>query len=151
MISLHLLFMCLYIKLIYIHCSFLHTHKTVSQFHNTITVCFMFPDSRQTFHLEVFPSCFNKMATHFLRCSCGFSRQRLSQRIFHLHSVVSSILLLPFTLAGIHLFQVYPDILLHPFHPACILFFIYLPHSPLLCTVERLEPMYVYLKSSTFQ
>ena len=41
----------------------------------------------------------------------------------------------PFTLASIRLSQITPDILLHPFHPACTLFFTSLPHSPLLCTV----------------
>ena len=48
-------------------------------------------------------------------------------------------------LAGTLLSQITPDILLHPFHPACTLFFTSLPHSPLLCTVEPR-----YLKSSTF-
>ena len=42
----------------------------------------------------------------------------------------------PFTLAGTLLSQITPDILLHPFHTACTLFFTSLPHSPLLCTVE---------------
>ena len=41
--------------------------------------------------------------------------------------------------------QITPDILLHPFHPAYTLFFTYLPHSQLLCTVDPR-----YLKSSTF-
>ena len=41
--------------------------------------------------------------------------------------------------------QITPDILLHPFHPACTLFFTYLPHSQLLCTVDPR-----YLKSSSF-
>ena len=49
-----------------------------------------------------------------------------------------------FTLAGTRLSQITPDILLHPFHPACTLFFTFLPHSPVLCTVEPR-----YLKSST--
>ena len=49
------------------------------------------------------------------------------------------------TLAGTHLSQITPDILLQPFHHARTLLFTYLPHFPLLCTVEPR-----YLKSSTF-
>ena len=33
----------------------------------------------------------------------------------------------PFTLAGTRLSQITPDILLHPFHPACTIFFTSLP------------------------
>ena len=51
----------------------------------------------------------------------------------------------PFTLSGTRLSQITPDILLHPFHPACTLFFTSLPHSPLHGTVEHR-----YMKSSIF-
>ena len=53
-------------------------------------------------------------------------------------------------LAGTRLSQITPDILLHPFHPACTLFFTSLPQSPLLCTVEhRLEILH-FATSSPF-
>ena len=42
----------------------------------------------------------------------------------------------PFTLAGNLLSQITPDTLLHPFHPACTLFFTYLSQPPLSCTVD---------------
>ena len=42
----------------------------------------------------------------------------------------------PFTLAGNLLSQITPDILLHPFHPACTLFFTSLSQPPLSCTVD---------------
>ena len=42
----------------------------------------------------------------------------------------------PFTLAGNLLSQITPDTLLHPFHPACTLFFTSLSQSPLSCTVD---------------
>ena len=51
----------------------------------------------------------------------------------------------PFTLDGTRQSQTTPDILLHPIHPACSLFFTSLPHSPLLCTDWP-----SHLKSSTF-
>ena len=42
----------------------------------------------------------------------------------------------PFALAGNLLLQITPDTLLHPFHPACILFFTSLSQLPLSCTVD---------------
>ena len=42
----------------------------------------------------------------------------------------------PFTLAGNFLPQITPDTLLHPFHPACTLFFTSLSQLPLSCTVD---------------
>ena len=42
----------------------------------------------------------------------------------------------PFTLAGNLLSQITPDIFLHPFHPACTLFFTSLSQPPLYCTVD---------------
>ena len=42
----------------------------------------------------------------------------------------------PFTLAGNLLSQITPDTLLHPFHPACTLFFTSLSQPPLSCTVD---------------
>ena len=42
----------------------------------------------------------------------------------------------PFTLAGKLLSQITPDTLLHPFHPACTLFFTSLSQPPLSCTVN---------------
>ena len=42
----------------------------------------------------------------------------------------------PFTLAGNLLPQITPDTLLHPFHPACILFYTSLSQPPLSCTVD---------------
>ena len=41
-----------------------------------------------------------------------------------------------FTLAGNLLSQITPDTLLHPFHPACTLFFTSLSQPPLICTVD---------------
>ena len=46
----------------------------------------------------------------------------------------------PFTLAGNLLSQITPDTLLHPFHPACTLFFTSLLQPPLSCTDD---PKYV--------
>uniref|UniRef100_A0A8C4N0J5 Uncharacterized protein n=1 Tax=Eptatretus burgeri TaxID=7764 RepID=A0A8C4N0J5_EPTBU len=51
----------------------------------------------------------------------------------------------PFTLAATLLSQITPATLLHPFHPACTLFFTSLPHSLLLWTVDP-----KYLNPSTF-
>ena len=51
----------------------------------------------------------------------------------------------PFTLAGNLLLQITPDTLLHPFHPACTLFFISLSQLPLSCTADP-----KYLNSSTW-
>ena len=42
----------------------------------------------------------------------------------------------PFTLAGNLLSQITPDTLLHPFHPACTLFFTSLSQPPLSYTVD---------------
>ena len=42
----------------------------------------------------------------------------------------------PFTLAGNLLSQITPNTLLHPFHPACTLFFTSLSQPPLSCTVD---------------
>ena len=42
----------------------------------------------------------------------------------------------PFTLAGNLLPQITSDTFLHPFHPACTLFFTSLSHSPLSCIVD---------------
>ena len=42
----------------------------------------------------------------------------------------------PFILAGNLLLQITPDTFLHPFHPACTLFFTSLSQSPLSCTVD---------------
>ena len=42
----------------------------------------------------------------------------------------------PFILAGNLLSQITPDTFLHPFHPACTLFFTSLSQLPLSCTVD---------------
>ena len=42
----------------------------------------------------------------------------------------------PFTLAGNLLSQITPDTFLHPFHPACTLFYTFLSQPPLSCTVD---------------
>ena len=42
----------------------------------------------------------------------------------------------PFTLAGNLLSQITPDTFLHPFHPACTLFFTSLSQLPFSCTVD---------------
>ena len=42
----------------------------------------------------------------------------------------------PFTIAGNLLWQITPDTFLHPFHPACTLFFTSLSQLPLSCTVD---------------
>ena len=64
---------------------------------------------------------------------------------YNIAGLTATLYTFPFTLAGTLLSQITPDIILHPFHPACNLFFTSLPHSPLRCTVESR-----YLKSSTF-
>ena len=64
---------------------------------------------------------------------------------YNIAGLTAILYIVPFTLAGTRLSQIIPDILLHPFHPACTLFFTSFPHSTLLCTIEPR-----YLKSSTF-
>ena len=87
---------------------------------------------------NIFNSAISISASCFFRqCHC---LQPVQHCWYHCHLVT-----VPFTLAGTLLSQITPDILLHPFHPDCTLFFTSLPHSPLLCTVEPR-----YLKSSTF-
>ena len=46
-----------------------------------------------------------------------------------------------FTLASTLLSQITPDTFLHPFYPACTLFFTYLSQLPLSCTVD---PQYLH-------
>ena len=79
-----------------------------------------------------------------ISASCLFVSATVSNP-YNIAGLTATLYTFPFTLAGTLLSQITPDILLHPFHPACTLFFTSLPHSPLLCTVEPR-----YLKSSTF-
>ena len=50
--------------------------------------------------------------------------------------LITELYTFPFTLAGNLLSQITPDTLLHPFHPACTLFFTSLSQPPLSCTVD---------------
>ena len=79
-----------------------------------------------------------------ISASCLFVSATVSNP-YDIAGLTATLYTFPFTLAGTRLSQITPDILLHPFHPACTFFFTSLPHSPLLCTVEP-----TYLKSSTF-
>ena len=78
-----------------------------------------------------------------ISASCLFVSATVSNP-YNIAGLTATLYTFPFSLAGTLLSQITPDILLHPFHPACTLFFTSLPHSPLLCTVEPR-----YLKSST--
>ena len=79
-----------------------------------------------------------------ISASCLFVSATVSNP-YNIAGLTATLYTFPFTLAGTLLSQITPDIRLHPFHPACTLFFTSLLHSPLLCTVEPR-----YLKSSTF-
>ena len=63
---------------------------------------------------------------------------------YNIADLTATLYTFPFILAGTRLSQITPDILLHPFHPACTLFFTSLLHVPSLCTIEP-----IYLTSST--
>ena len=63
---------------------------------------------------------------------------------FTIAGLTATLYTFPFTLAGTRLSQMTPGILLHPFHPACTLFFTSLPHSPLLCTVVNIVYLSVF-------
>ena len=86
------------------------------------------------------------MSVTSISASCHF----VSATVFNPYNIAgltATLYTFPFSLAGTRLSQIIrdPDILLHPFHPACTLFFTSLPHSPLLCTDDPR-----FLKSSTF-
>ena len=67
-----------------------------------------------------------------ISASCLFVSATVSNP-YNIAGLTATMYTFPFTLAGTRLSQITPDILLQPFHPACTLFFSYLPHSPLLC------------------
>ena len=53
---------------------------------------------------------------------------------YNIAGLTTELCTFPFTLAGNFLSQITPDTFLHPFHPACILFFTSLSQLPLSCT-----------------
>ena len=66
---------------------------------------------------------------------------RQGHRLQSVAGITATLYTFHFTLTGTRLSQITPDILLHPFHPACTLFFTSLPQSPLIYTIEP-----IYLK-----
>ena len=94
------------------------------------------------------------LVTPIVNLSIFISANSISSTCFFVTATVSSpytiagltteLYTFPFTLAGNLLSQITPDTLLHPFHPACNLFFTSFSQPPLSCTVYP-----KYLKSFT--
>ena len=63
-----------------------------------------------------------------MSASCLFVSATVSNP-YNIAGLTVTLYTFPFTLAGTRLSQITPDILLHPFHPTCTLFFTSLPHS----------------------
>ena len=76
--------------------------------------------------------------------SCFFVSATISSP-YTIAGLTTELYTFPFTLVGSLRLQITPDTFLHPFHPACTLFFTSLSQSPLSCTVNP-----KYLNSFTF-
>ena len=66
---------------------------------------------------------------------CFFVTATVSS-LYTIAGLTTELYTFPFTLAGNLLSQISPDTLLHPFHPACTLFFTSFSQPPLSCTVD---------------
>ena len=87
------------------------------------------------------------LVTPIANLSIFISANSISSTCFFVTATVSSpytiagltteLYTFPFTLAGNLLSQITPDTLLHPFHPACTLYFTSLSQPPLSCTVDH--------------
>ena len=66
--------------------------------------------------------------------TCFFVTATVS-RPYTIAGLTTELYTFPFTLAGNLLSQITPDTFLHPFHPACTLFYTSLSQPPLSCTV----------------
>ena len=69
----------------------------------------------------------------FISSTCFFVTATVSSP-YNIAGLTTELYTFPFTLAGNLLPQITPDTLLHPFHPACTLFFTPLSQLPLSCT-----------------
>ena len=86
------------------------------------------------------------LVTHIAKLNIFMSATCISSTCFFVTATVSSPYIIaglttelytfPFTLAGNLLSQINPDTFLHPFYPACTLFFTSLLQLPLSCTVD---------------
>ena len=70
-----------------------------------------------------------------ISCTCFFVTAIVSSP-YIIACFTTELYAFPFTLADNLLSQITPDTLLHLFHPACTLFFIFLLQPPLSCTVD---------------
>ena len=96
------------------------------------------------------------ISTTSISSTCFFVTATVSSP-YTIAGLTTELYTFPFTLAGNLLSQITPDTLLHPFHPACTLFFTSLSQPALFCTVN---PKYLnsftdhlalfYLASSLF-
>ena len=71
----------------------------------------------------------------FISSTCFFVSATVSSS-YTIAGFITELYNFPFTLAGNLLSQITSDTFLHPFHPACTLFFTSLSHSPLSCIVD---------------
>ena len=72
-----------------------------------------------------------------ISASCLFVSATVSSP-YNIAGLIATLYIFPFTLAGIRLSQITPDILLQPFHPACTLYWLKQPISgqPITFVVE---------------
>ena len=91
---------------------------------------------------------FSFLVTPIANLNIFISATSISSTCFFVTAIVSSPYIIaglttelmctfPFTLAGNLLSQIIPDTFLHPFHPACTLFFTSLSQLPLSYTVDH--------------
>ena len=102
--------------------------------HSTLTVPLMYSFLILSFlvtpiaNLNIFISAISISST------CFFVTVTISSP-YTIASLATELYTFPFTLTGNLLSQITPDTFLHPFHPACTLFFTSLSQLPLCCTV----------------
>ena len=75
------------------------------------------------------------ISASFLSSTCFFVTATVSSP-YTIAGLTTELNTFPFTLGGNLLSQITPDTFLHPFHPACSLFFTSLSQLPLSCTVD---------------
>ena len=71
----------------------------------------------------------------FIFSTCFFVTSIVSGR-YTIADLTTKLYTFPFTLAGNLLSRITPNALLHPFYPACTLFFTSLSQPPLSCTID---------------
>ena len=102
--------------------------------HSTLTVLLMYLFLILSFLVTPIANLNISISATSIFFTCFFVTATISSP-YNTAGLTTELYTFPFTLAGNLLLQITPDTLLHPFHPACTLFFTSLSQLPLSCTV----------------